>query len=273
MARGDRRAGLLARADLPGRAASAAGAAGAAVARAGREPERAGYLAAHATCVASSALGLERPRRVSKTLLMPLLAGSVLRRRRRIGAPGAGALLTGLGLAWAGDLVLLPERPDLNRGAVPFAGAHALHQWLMHRAGARHAPARALPRALAWAGAAALVARRAPALLPAALGYGAVLAASSALGDDRALLAGAGPADLAATPLPRADARHGIGAGANLFLLSDGLLLARAALADPGSAAARLLDAAVMDTYATAQLLLVDGLARAEEARAEGGRR
>ena len=48
---------------------------------------------------------------------------------------------------------------------------------------------------------------------------------------------------------------------------------ARAALAEPGSAAARLLDAAVMDTYATAQLLIVDGLARAEESRAEGGRR
>ncbi|MDO5730525.1 lysoplasmalogenase family protein [Corynebacterium sphenisci] len=267
MARGQRRTGPPARADLRGRVASAAGAAGTAVARARREPERAGYLAAHATCVLSSALGLERPRRAAKTALMPLLAGSVLRRRRRIGAPGTAALLTGLGLAWAGDLVLLPARPDLNRGAVPFAGAHAVHQWLMRRAGARHAPGRALPRALAWAGAAALVARRAPALLPATLAYGAVLGAGSALGADPALLAGAGPVDLAAAPLPRADARHGIGAGADLFLLSDGLLLARAALADPGSAAARLLDAAVMDTYATAQLLLVDGLARAEEAR------
>lgn len=234
-----------------------------------REPETFAYIGAWGVNVVSSLAGWEKPRKASKSLLMPLLAAGVVRRRRTIGDGGAAALLVGLAGAWLGDLLLVPEDPPLNRGSAAFAVAQLSHQGLMWRNGARPAAAGIALRAPAAAGGAALVALRRPGFLPAALLYGPLLAFTGVLGGDRALVRGAGPVDRdAVTGLPVGDAAYGISHGANVFLISDTILMARSLFTRPrGGLARRALDAAVMDTYCLAQLLLVRGLAAVEEQR------
>lgn len=233
-----------------------AGALVAAVARARTEPERAAYVGASVVNVVSSALGAEKPRKVSKTLLMPLLAASVVRRRHETRPAVTTGLLVGLAGAWLGDLVLLPRKNDLNKGAAAFAVNHAAYVKLLHDAGARPNRFRSLVRYPLWAASSIGTAFARPDLLPAAAGYGLLLTTTSMLGDDSTLVAGltADPDDPAG-----ADPRLGIGHGGNLFLVSDALLMLRA-LVGEDTVVGKLLDAGVMDTYTAAQLLLVDGL-------------
>lgn len=244
-----------------------AGALVAAVSRGAREPERAGYVAASAVNVVSSALGAEKIRKASKTLLMPLLAVSVVRRRKETKPAVTAGLLVGLAAGWVGDLVLMPRKNDLNKGAAAFAVNQVAYIKMLHDAGARPNRFRSLARYPLWAGSVAGAAFTRPDLLPAAAGYGLLLTTTSMLGDDSALLAGldsgvatASGADTApGTDLASVDPRFGIGHGGNLFLLSDALLMLRALIGED-SVLGKLLDAGVMDTYTAAQLLLVDGI-------------
>lgn len=225
-----------------------------------RAPERVGYIAASAVNVVSSAFGWETPRRVSKTVLMPLLAANVWRRRHETSRFTTTTLLIGLAGGWLGDLILMPNKPNLNRGSVPFAVNQVAYHVLLWRAGARISALRAAIRFPLWAGSVPLVGAVKPEALPAAVGYGPLLAVTSALADDPALLGGAGvlSAD-EQTGLPIADAAYGLGHGGNLFLISDALLMARKMFAEEG-VVGKLLNAAVMDTYTVAQLFLVEGL-------------
>lgn len=225
-----------------------------------RAPERVGYLAASAVNVVSSAFGWEKPRRVSKTVLMPLLAANVWRRRHETSRFTTTTLLIGLAGGWLGDLILMPNKPNLNRGSAAFAVNHAAYHVLLWRVGARISALRAAIRFPLWAGTLPLVGAVKPEVLPAAVGYGPLLAATSALADDPALLADAGAVGAdEATGLPVADAAYGLGHGGNLFLISDVLLMARKMFAEEG-VVGKLLNAAVMDTYTVAQLFLVEGL-------------
>ena len=226
-----------------------AGALVAAVGRATREPERAGYVGVSLVNVVSSALGAEKPRKASKTLLMPLLAASVVRRRHEIKPAVTAGLLVGLAGGWIGDLVLMPRVNDLNKGAAAFAVNQVAYIKMLHDAGARPNRFRALTRYPLWAASVAGAALSRPDLLPAAAGYGALLTTTSMLGDDSVLVAG----------LEEGDPRFGVGHGGNLFLVSDALLMLRA-LVGEDSVVGKLLDAGVMDTYTAAQLLLVDGI-------------
>lgn len=226
-----------------------AGALVAAVGRATREPERAGYVGASLVNVVSSALGAEKPRKASKTLLMPLLAASVVRRRHETKPAVTAGLLVGLAGGWIGDLVLMPRVNDLNKGAAAFAVNQVAYIKMLHDAGARPNRFRALARYPLWAASVAGAALSRPDLLPAAAGYGALLTTTSMLGDDSVLVAG----------LEEGDPRFGVGHGGNLFLVSDALLMLRA-LVGEDSVVGKLLDAGVMDTYTAAQLLLVDGI-------------
>lgn len=225
-----------------------------------RAPERAGYIAASAVNVVSSAFGWETPRRVSKTVLMPLLAANVWRRRHETSRFTTTALLIGLAGGWLGDLILMPNKPNLNRGSVPFAVNQVAYHVLLWRAGARISALRAAIRFPLWAGSVPLVGAVKPEALPAAVGYGPLLAVTSALADDPVLLEGAGAVGIdEQTGLPIADATYGLGHGGNLFLISDTLLMARKMFAEEG-VVGKLLNAAVMDTYTVAQLFLVEGL-------------
>ena len=225
-----------------------------------RAPERAGYIAASAVNVVSSAFGWETPRRVSKTVLMPLLAANVWRRRHETSRFTTTTLLIGLAGGWLGDLILMPNKPNLNRGSVPFAINQVAYHVLLWRAGARISALRAAIRFPLWAGSVPLVGAVKPEALPAAVGYGPLLAVTSALADDPVLLEGAGAVGTdEQTGLPIADAAYGLGHGGNLFLISDTLLMARKMFAEEG-VVGKLLNAAVMDTYTVAQLFLVEGL-------------
>jgi len=225
-----------------------------------RAPERAGYIAASAVNVVSSAFGWETPRRVSKTVLMPLLAANVWRRRHETSRFTTTTLLIGLAGGWLGDLILMPNKPNLNRGSVPFAVNQVAYHVLLWRAGARISALRAAIRFPLWAGSVPLVGVVKPEALPAAVGYGPLLAVTSTLADDPVLLEGAGAVGAdGQTGLPIADATYGLGHGGNLFLISDTLLMARKMFAEEG-VVGKLLNAAVMDTYTVAQLFLVEGL-------------
>ena len=238
-----------------------AGALVAAVYRGTREPERAGYVGAATVNVVSSALGAEKIRKASKTVLMPLLAASVIRRRHETKPAVTTGLLVGLTAGWIGDLVLMPRNNDLNKGAAAFAVNQVAYIKMLHDAGARPNRFRALTRYPLWAASVAGAAFTRPDLLPAAAGYGLLLTGTSMLGDDSTLVDGlTSPADLApGADLAAADPRFGIGHGGNLFLISDALLMLRALVGEEG-VVGKLLDAGVMDTYTAAQLLLVDGI-------------
>lgn len=240
-----------------------AGALISAVSRSAREPERAAYVGAATVNVVSSALGAEKVRKVSKTLLMPLLAASVVRRRHETKPAVTAGLLIGLAGGWFGDLVLMPRKNDLNKGAAAFAVNQIAYIKMLHDAGARPNRFRSLARYPLWAASTAGAAFTRPDLLPAAAGYGLLLTTTSMLGDDPVLesAGAAGPARPvgAAGELAEGDPRYGIGHGGNLFLVSDALLMLRALVGEEG-VVGKLLDAGVMDTYTAAQLLLVDGI-------------
>ncbi|MEX3528287.1 lysoplasmalogenase [Corynebacterium xerosis] len=240
-----------------------AGALISAVSRSTREPERAAYVGAATVNVVSSALGAEKVRKASKTLLMPLLAASVVRRRHETRPAVTAGLLIGLAGGWLGDLVLMPRKNDLNKGAAAFAVNQIAYIKMLHDAGARPNRFRSLARYPLWAASTAGAAFTRPDLLPAAAGYGLLLTTTSMLGDDPVLesAGAAGPARPvgAAGELAEGDPRYGIGHGGNLFLVSDALLMLRALVGEEG-VVGKLLDAGVMDTYTAAQLLLVDGI-------------
>lgn len=240
-----------------------AGALISAVSRSTREPERAAYVGAATVNVVSSALGAEKVRKASKTLLMPLLAASVVRRRHETKPAVTAGLLIGLAGGWLGDLVLMPRKNDLNKGAAAFAVNQIAYIKMLHDAGARPNRFRSLARYPLWAASTAGAAFTRPDLLPAAAGYGLLLTTTSMLGDDPVLesTGAAGPARPvgAAGELAEGDPRYGIGHGGNLFLVSDALLMLRALVGEEG-VVGKLLDAGVMDTYTAAQLLLVDGI-------------
>ena len=240
-----------------------AGALISAVSRSTREPERAAYVGAATVNVVSSALGAEKVRKASKTLLMPLLAASVVRRRHETKPAVTAGLLIGLAGGWLGDLVLMPRKNDLNKGAAAFAVNQIAYIKMLHDAGARPNRFRSLARYPLWAASTAGAAFTRPDLLPAAAGYGLLLTTTSMLGDDPVLesAGAAGPARPvgAAGELAEGDPRYGIGHGGNVFLVSDALLMLRALVGEEG-VVGKLLDAGVMDTYTAAQLLLVDGI-------------
>lgn len=221
----------------------------AAVGRSSREPERAGYLVAAGTNVLASAGGARRLRSITKPLLMPLLAGRVL----RSGSPDSRLGLLGLLGGWAGDLALM-KPGNIPAGAAGFALNHGVYVLALLRRGARPTTTATLLRALPLGAATALAAVKAPKLVPVVLSYGGLLATSSVLAADPVLVDPAVPAS------------YGLSHGGNLFVISDAVLLTREALPAPGAVPGQLADAVVMGTYTIAQLLLVDGLHPGDQA-------
>jgi hypothetical protein len=210
------------------------------------------YLAAGAVSVAAAAAGRrgDRLTRLVKPALMPLLAAAVPGVRR------SPVLLAGLAGGCLGDVILMGAagRSDdpavrarnLNRGSAAFAvnqAAYITRLWSQGHRPTRTAVALRLPVLLSGIVTAATGARSA---LPAAAGYGSLLATTSTLAADE------GETTPAAV-------------GGSLFVLSDGLILARQAFLTGDRPLVRVLDGVadglVMATYVAAQLLLVEALA------------
>ncbi|AGP29957.1 lysoplasmalogenase family protein [Corynebacterium terpenotabidum] len=217
------------------------------------------YLAAGAVSVVAAALGRRGDvlTRVVKPTLMPLLAASSPQVRKN------PVLSVGLAGGWVGDIILMGAdgRSDvaavrarnLNRGSAAFAVNQLAYITELWRRGHRPRMTTMALRVPVFASGVVTAATGAPAALPAAVGYGSLLATTSVLASDPEK--GGARTDL-----------EGIGLGGNLFVLSDGLILARQAFLTGDAPVVRVLDGLVdglvMATYVVAQLLLVEGFAR-----------
>jgi len=226
-----------------------------------RQVLRRAYLAAGAASVLAAGVGRrgDRVTRLVKPTLMPLLAGMVARTDSADSTThhARSRVLAGLAGGWLGDVILMGSSSrsnastvrarNLNQGSVAFAinqGAYIATLW---HAGHRFRASTVAVRVPVLASGVVTAATGAPAALPAAVGYGSLLAATSVLAADAGEI----------TPL---------GLGGNLFVLSDGLILARQAFLTADRPVIRALDAIVdglvMATYVVAQLLLVDSIVR-----------
>ena len=215
---------------------------------------RTAYLAAGAVSVVAAAAGRrgDRLTRIVKPTLMPLLAGTVLARGQR---KATATVVAGLAAGWVGDIILMgadgrsddsrTRARNLNRGSAAFALNQVAYIAELWRAGHRPRKSTVALRAPVLASGVVTAATGAPAALPAAVGDGSMLAGTAVLAADEG----------ETTPL---------GLGGNLFVLSDGLILARQAFLTGEKPVARVLDGLVdglvMATYVAAQLLLVEGL-------------
>lgn len=219
---------------------------------------RTAYLAAGALSVVAAAAGRrgDRLTRIVKPALMPLLAGTVSAGAERRTA-GTVSVIAGLAGGWVGDIILMgadgrsadprTRARNLNRGSAAFAFNQVAYIVELWRTGHRPRRNTVAPRAPVLASGIVTAATGAPAALPAAAGYGALLATTSVLAADEG-------------------ETTALGLGGGLFVLSDGLILARQAFLTGQNPAVRVIDGIVdglvMATYVVAQLLIVEGLIR-----------
>ncbi|MGW5385412.1 lysoplasmalogenase [Nocardia sp. NPDC003963] len=220
-------------------------------------PLRAGFLAATAVTVAGALTGRQRWQLVAKPLMMPLLAADIATSRADIVPADRTLLLSSLGAATVGDVLLIDPDNDrrLIAGASSFAVMQTGYATLWWRYGARPAPAVAVPRVLAWVGAAALLRAKAPVLTVPLSAYGVTLGSAAVLASDPALAPDAD--SIAGLNIPAADPRSRLGVGALLFTVSDGLIVLRRLFAR-GERSRRVIEGVILATYGAAQFLLAD---------------
>lgn len=213
------------------------------------------FLAASLGTELAKFTGAERLEHLCKPLIAPAALAYALRR----GAPGPvdTALLALAGAGYtAGDVVLMlggghAERGNarLARGSAAFAVGHVALAAVLLRSGLRPRPAHLAVQALPAGVVATRLARKREPGSPVLAGYAVLLSALSGL-------------TTSAAQAPARGDSAAVAAGGPVFQLSDLLILVRRA-ATPGSLASRLLDVAVIDTYALATLLLLCGAADA----------
>jgi len=218
---------------------------------------RAAYVALAATdAVLAGTAGAwaHRARFLTKPLLMPTLAGSLLTSSRAARSPLRNGTLVAEAFGWGGDLALLRHGTRaFAAGTGSFGIGHIAYAtgFVRRRDAATRLATRPATRALAgiWLLSAPPMslgaARTAPVLGPAVAAYSALLTTMTAT----ALHADLPP-----------QARRLTAAGAVLFLVSDTLLGARQFLVEDSP---QRLETVVMATYTAAQLLLAEGAARA----------
>ena len=216
-------------------------------------PEGPAFLAAVGGTEIAKATGVGALEKLCKPLIVPAALTLALRDGRLSGADTALLSATAAGYT-TGDVILMlggghasRSKGRLVAGAAAFGVGHLALGTLMLRSGLRFKPVQSVMHGVIAAGAGAALLSEGRENAPLAA-YGGLLATLSALatsvdrshGQAASVLAVAGPA----------------------FLLSDGLILVRRK-AKAGSLAARALDVGVIDTYATAALLLLTGTAAA----------
>lgn len=237
---------------------------------------RAAYLAAGAVSVAAAAAGRrgDRVTRVVKPALMPLLGAHVSARASR--GDRLPVVLAGLAGGMVGDVILMGKdgrsedasvrARNLNLGSAAFSVNQLAYIAELWRRGHRPRRSTLMLRVPVLASGIVTAATGARAALPAAAGYGTALAATSVLAADPEARTDGSSADLS-----------GLGLGGNLFVLSDGLILARLAFLRGESPVVQwldgLVDGLVMATYVAAQLLIVEGLTGHTTKTGQAGRK
>lgn len=219
------------------------------------QPER--LLFAASSTVATAAAAAERHRllRVFKPLIGVSLAGTVARGWRRRQATDNALLLGAVAGSTCGDVILQSSKAlgedakasgnSLNSAALAFGVAHVCYQVSAWRQGARAHPGMLAVHGAGLVGLASQAARHDPRVLPAAAGYGGLVAMTSVLGTSGLLAA--------------RNKNFRFAAGSVLFLVSDALILLRRMYLQRRFPRA-VAEIGVMSTYTVAQRLLVDGL-------------
>ena len=193
-----------------------------------------------------------RARRVTKPLLMPVLAASLATDPRAAASPLRTTTLVAQVGGWGGDMLLLGATPErFMAGAGSFALGHAAYIGGF----------RARRGELRW---------RAPAALAAVWAVTTPRLALAAARQDRRLAVTVAAYSAVLTSMAAAStqvdvsiaapARRATMAGAGLFLLSDAIIGLRELLLEDSP---QRLESAVMLAYAAAQLLLAEGAALA----------
>ena len=216
-------------------------------------PEGPAFLAATGGTEIAKATQFGALEKLCKPLIVPAALAIAMREGRLSAADTALLSATAAGYT-TGDVILMlggghasRSKGRLIAGAAAFGVGHLAIGSLMLRSGLRFKPLQAAVHGVVAGGAGAVLLAEGKENAPLAA-YGGLLAALSALatsvdrshGPAASVLAVAGPA----------------------FLLSDGLILVRRK-AEGGSLSARALDVGVIDTYATAALLMLTGTAAA----------
>ena len=216
-------------------------------------PEGPAFLAATGGTEIAKATQFGALEKLCKPLIVPAALAIAMREGRLSAADTALLSATAAGYT-TGDVILMlggghasRSKGRLIAGAAAFGVGHLAIGSLMLRSGLRFKPLQAAVHGVVAGGAGAVLLAEGKENAPLAA-YGGLLATLSALatsvdrshGPAASVLAVAGPA----------------------FLLSDGLILARRK-AEGGSLSARALDVGVIDTYATAALLMLTGTAAA----------
>lgn len=196
-----------------------------------------------------------KARALTKPLLMPTLAASLITDPRAADSPLRTSTLLAQAGGWGGDLALMGDQPkNFIAGSSSFAAGHAAYisGFLANRGPKR----RRGPKLIAGLWAATMppmalgAAKQEKVLGPTIAGYSAMLATTFATSTQL------DPA------LPKSARRLSV-AGAGMFMLSDSLLGTRKFLLKNPP---HQLESAVMATYTAAQLLLSEGAARAGRA-------
>ena len=216
-------------------------------------PEGPAFLAATGGTEIAKATQFGALEKLCKPLIVPAALAIAMREGRLSAADTALLSATAAGYT-TGDVILMlggghasRSKGRLIAGAAAFGVGHLAIGSLMLRSGLRFKPLQAAVHGVVAGGAGAVLLAEGKENAPLAA-YGGLLATLSALatsvdrshGPAASVLAVAGPA----------------------FLLSDGLILVRRK-AEGGSLSARALDVGVIDTYATAALLMLTGTAAA----------
>jgi uncharacterized membrane protein YhhN len=191
-----------------------------------------------ATDIALAAAGNRWARRLTKPLLMPLLAAQVI--KSEADDESTPLVLAGLGMSWAGDVALMAEgEAAFGAGLGSFLAAHGCYLAAFakrRRGGVRKRPWLAAAYGLAWAGLNARLWPRTGKLRIPVVIYGTALAA------------------MAIAALDTDD--PAVAAGGAAFMVSDSILALRTFDGLTGPVA----DALVMLTYTAAQALIADGM-------------
>ena len=218
---------------------------------------RAAYVAlalTDAVLAGTAGAWAHRARFVTKPLLMPTLAGSLLSSSRAARSPLRNGTLVAQACGWGGDVALLRHGTRaFATGTASFGVGHVAYAagFVRRRDPALRLTTRPASRALAGVWLLSVppmsvgAARTAPVLGPAVAAYSALLTTMTAT----ALHADLPP-----------ESRRLTASGALLFLVSDTLLGARQFLLTDSP---QRLETVVMATYTAAQLLLAEGAARA----------
>lgn len=217
-------------------------------------PEGPAFLIAAAGTEIAKATGIGALEKLCKPLIVPAALAIALSDGERLSAVDT-ALLAATGAAYTtGDVVLMlggghasRSKSRLVTGAAAFGVGHLALGGLMLRSGIRFKPVPTAVHGVVAGAAAAVLLTEDRSNAPLAA-YGGLLATLSALatsvdrrnGPTASVLAVAGP----------------------VFLLSDALILVRRKT-EGGSVLARALDVGVIDSYATAAMLLLTGTAAA----------